>query len=150
MFKPVKFRSANGYDTNEASDESAISEFEPTLTIQSEKDNCDINVILERFNVGVPAPLNKLPPIELEWDQAGNFQDSMNLIVAAREAFMEIPAKVRARFHNDPAEYLDFVYNDDNREEAILLGLIPKPEATEESSSSSVDSGSTSDSASDS
>ena len=142
----VFLRTMYNYDTDSVSNETALSEFGPTLTVQSEAENCDINVILERFGQGIPPPINTLPPSETEWDSSSSFQSAMNLIVQSREAFMEIPANIRARFHNDPAEYLEFVYNDANRDEAILLGLIPKPESSVDSSAG--DSGSTSASAS--
>ena len=142
----VFLRTMYNYDTDSVSNETALSEFGPTLTVQSEAENCDINVILERFGQGIPPPINTLPPSETEWDSSSSFQSAMNLIVQSREAFMEIPANIRARFHNDPAEYLEFVYNDANRDEAILLGLIPKPESPVDSSAG--DSGSTSASAS--
>jgi hypothetical protein len=31
---------------------------------------------------------------------------------------------LRARFSNDPAEFLDFCMNEENRDEAIRLGLV--------------------------
>ena len=37
---------------------------------------------------------------------------------------MELPAKVRARFDNDPQMFLEFVASEDNRQEAVELGLI--------------------------
>lgn len=148
-FKPIVFRSANAYDTNLVSDQTALDDFEPTLTVQAEKDNCDINVILERFGQGVPPPMITVPPADVEWNDALDFQSSMNLIVQAREAFMEVPAKIRARFHNDPQEYLEFIYNDDNYDEAVKLGIIPKPVESEGSVvEPSESTGSTSDSAS--
>ena len=123
----IPLRTMYNYDVVAVSNETALSVFEPTLTVQSEAENCDINVILQRFGQGVPPPINSRPPLEIEWDSAGSFQESMNLVVKAREAFMEVPANVRARFHNDPQEYLDFIYDDSNYDEALRLGLIPQP-----------------------
>ena len=47
--------------------------------------------------------------------------------MAADDAFMALPAAVRERFNNDPAELVDFVSDVNNRSEAIDLGLIPPP-----------------------
>lgn len=56
-----------------------------------------------------------------------DFQTAMNTIATANSMFADMPAKVRARFENDPAKFLDFVQNPDNQEEAAELGLtVPK------------------------
>jgi len=43
---------------------------------------------------------------------------------------MELPAKMRARFHNDPQELLEFISNEENRAEAEKLGLVAKKPET--------------------
>jgi hypothetical protein len=37
---------------------------------------------------------------------------------------MALPAKIRARFDHDPNALLQFLQNDQNRDEAIQIGLI--------------------------
>ena len=49
------------------------------------------------------------------------------MVMAADDAFMALPANIRERFNNDPAELVDFVSDDRNRSEAIDLGLVPPP-----------------------
>jgi len=41
---------------------------------------------------------------------------------------MRLPADLRARFDNDPAQLIQFLENSDNKDEAIKLGLVNKPE----------------------
>ena len=41
---------------------------------------------------------------------------------------MALDANVRKRFHNDPAELIDFVSDEKNRDEAVRLGLLQIPE----------------------
>ena len=38
--------------------------------------------------------------------------------------FMALPAQLRVRFDHDPVKLLEFLENDQNRNEAIQLGLI--------------------------
>lgn len=126
----VFLRTMYNYDTDSVSDETAIGGFEPTLTVQSEAENCDINVILKRFGQGVPPPINNRPPLDTDWDQVTSFQSAMELVVQARTSFMEVPADIRARFNNDPQKFLEFIYNDSNYDEALKLGLIEaRPDA---------------------
>ena len=46
--------------------------------------------------------------------------------------FDNLPSDVRNRFNNNPAQLLDFVADPENKEEAIELGLLPKPEITKQ------------------
>ena len=39
---------------------------------------------------------------------------------------MDLPAKIRQRFNNNPAELIAFLQNSDNIEEAVELGLMEK------------------------
>lgn len=125
-------RSAYNYNRDEASDESALECPEPSLTKQEFVEECDINVIIKRFGLGMELPENARVPVNSEFEEVFDFQSAMNAVVNAREQFMLFPAHVRARFHNDPAEMIDFVSNAENRDEAIKLGLVPRPRTPEE------------------
>jgi phage internal scaffolding protein len=48
----------------------------------------------------------------------------LNKIKAADEAFMALPAKIRAKFDHDPNALLNYLQNEENRDEAIQIGLI--------------------------
>ncbi len=52
-----------------------------------------------------------------------DFQSSMERVATSREMFADLPAKVRDRFNNDPAELLQFLEDPRNKAEAVLLGL---------------------------
>lgn len=52
-----------------------------------------------------------------------DFQAAQNIIATANSMFEEMPARVRARFENDPAKFLDFVQDPGNQAEAAELGL---------------------------
>ncbi len=98
----------------------------PSRTQQHFRDECDINVLVARFaRTGVPeAP--EAPPMST-FDEVFDYQSAMQAVIDARVSFQALPSKVRSRFQNDPAQFLNFIYDESNRDEAIGLGLIPKP-----------------------
>lgn len=59
-----------------------------------------------------------------------SYQESLAKINSANDAFMELPADIRSRFNNEPAELIDFLSDSKNKDEAVKLGLIKKPVAT--------------------
>lgn len=99
-------------------------------TQQQYKASCDINNILKKYHRdGVISPdlLNKRHAVFGDVSNFGDFQESQNKILEAREAFMTLPAKLRARFDNDPAKCLDFATNPDNWDEMVKLGMVKPP-----------------------
>lgn len=98
-------------------------------TIQSEKDACDINKIVSKFKAtGLMTNVRRDQPQYGDFSDICDFQTAAIRVQDAQEAFMSLPALVRKRFSNDPAELLDFIGKEENRSEAIKLGLIPSPQ----------------------
>jgi len=102
---------------------------EPSLTKQSFKDECDINVIMQRFKKVCGSDfLNRysgyLNGSFGDFSSVTDYRSAIDQIQQARGVFEALPAKVRARFENDPAAFLDFVKNPANRDELVGLGLI--------------------------
>jgi len=54
----------------------------------------------------------------------GDFQSVALRVRADEDAFAALPAKIRARFSNRPAELVAFVSDSANYDEAVELGLI--------------------------
>lgn len=115
-------RSPYNYDTRAASKAAALVCEDDSLTIQSAKDECDINNILQNVARGAMLPDNK--PQYGDFTNTVTFHDAMNQMSAAREAFWQLPAKLRDRFANDPLRMLDFLEDPENRAEAVKLGLV--------------------------
>ncbi len=67
-----------------------------------------------------------------DFSSAGDFMAQQNKIVKFNHMFEEMSADIRAKFHNQPGELLEFVNNPENKEECISLGLLPKPKMTKE------------------
>ncbi|AXH78055.1 MAG: internal scaffolding protein [Microviridae sp.] len=114
------------YDTNAAGNESALNCQDKTRTQQHLKDECDINVLVQRFVVTGEIPALTMPPLQGDFTDAPTYQDALNLMVQANRSFMQQPAEVRARFMNDPAQFVDYVSNPDNRQGVRELGLWSK------------------------
>ena len=117
-------RSPYNYNTDAASNESGLRCEDASLTQQHQKDQADINFIVEQFNVTGILPAAPVSPQFGDFSGIGDYQSALNAIMAMEDEFMALPANVRARFENDPEKLLDFMSNDKNREEAIKLGLI--------------------------
>lgn len=100
---------------------------DPSLTKQSMKDDCDINNILKKFNkTGQLPDLIKTNPKFGDFADTLDYQESLNLVIHAQTQFEALSAAVRKRFHNDPAEFLEFVQDAKNAEEMVSLGLASK------------------------
>lgn len=128
--REVFVRNPYNYDVIAASVESGVDcSFDKGRTIQSAKEETDINTIVKRFGITGQLPVGVRMPSWGDFTEVFDYQTAMNALVAARESFMTMPANVRARFHNDAAEFVDFCSLDENRAEAIKLGLVVPPEA---------------------
>lgn len=96
---------------------------EPGKTIQSQKEEADINTIVKRFGLSGQLPQNVRVPLNDDFDGIFDYQSALNLVIEADRAFGAMPAEVRKRFGNDPADFVDFVSNPDNQDEARKLGI---------------------------
>ncbi|WNK12704.1 MAG: internal scaffolding protein [Microvirus sp.] len=105
----------------------SIDDFGPSLTVQADLEDSDINVIVARFNLTGTVPENLKMPSYIEYDGVFDFQTAQHIIRDAQNEFMRMPAGVRARFDNDPGKFLQFVETPGNEAEMKLLGLtVPK------------------------
>ncbi|AZL82744.1 internal scaffolding protein [Apis mellifera associated microvirus 6] len=107
----------------------------PSLTRQEFKEQCDLAKLLKRFcktPEGLAALQNARGFAETarfeDVSMVPDFRAARDAIIAAEAKFMALPAIVRKRFGNDAAEFLDFMQNPANQDEAVKLGLaVPKP-----------------------
>lgn len=97
-------------------------------TVQSGKDDADINVIVRRFGIGANAPAPLRLPEFGDFTGIEDYQSALNQVIAGREAFDALPATVRARFGNDPGALWQFLHTPGNEDEARELGLL-EPES---------------------
>lgn len=87
----------------------AIEFKEPSLTRQADRDSCDINQIMARFQK--TGMIDHVTRHQASYgDFTGeDFKTSMDTITRAQTMFNELPSAAREKFHHDPAEFLDYV-----------------------------------------
>lgn len=100
---------------------------------QFQKD-ADINELARRFGLtDAPIPLVAVPEgAVVDTAMFPDLREALDQVRAGQDAFMSLPAHVRARFHNDIVAFHDFMRDERNRDEAVRLGIIaevPKPDA---------------------
>jgi phage internal scaffolding protein len=117
-------RNPYNYDMALVSQETGLVCQDPSLAQQHMKDECDINIIVERFGVTGQLPVKAIEPSYGDFSGVSDYHTALNKIKAADEAFMALPAKLRAKFDHDPNALLNFLENEANKDEAIELGLI--------------------------
>jgi len=117
-------RTPYNYDVDKVSDETGLTCPEPTLAQQNFKDETDINHIVRQFGLTGQLPGKPLSPQYGDFTGVLDYHSAVNAVLAAQDDFMELPAQMRSRFNNDPAQLIDFLGNENNREEAIKLGLV--------------------------
>lgn len=118
-------RSAYNYDRDEASRLSGLLCEDDSLAVQSEKEECDINTLVKRFGITGQLPQGVRMPTYGDFTEVLDFRTAHDALIAARQSFMALPADVRKRFSNDPAEFVDFCSNPQNLEECRKMGLAP-------------------------
>lgn len=95
----------------------------PTRTKKAFAGECDINEIIRRSKVN-----GQLPPgrqgFYADVTDVPDYRGALEIVEYAREQFGMLPAKVRARFENDPGQMLAFLQDANNKEEAKSLGLL--------------------------
>lgn len=99
----------------------------PARTKQAHVAECDINNILKQYlKTGMVRHVSQRAEMGAYADLPDqvDFQDSLNTVIRAQNVFADLPSKLRSRFGNDPREFLEFMANPDNQDEAIKLGLV--------------------------
>lgn len=104
----VLVRQEYGYDTELASILAGEDNHEASLTVQSDKEDADINTIVKRFGLTGVMPSSPRVPTFGDFTEVIDYQSALNAVRQAAEGFMELPADVRSRFDNDPQLYMEF------------------------------------------
>lgn len=99
------------------------------VTIQSAKDECDINKILSQYKkTGIINHVNSARPTYEDLPDHLDYQQSLLILSEAEQAFELLPSKVRDHFGNDPGRFLasfsDASQADQLREFGLLRPLV--------------------------
>jgi phage internal scaffolding protein len=126
--KPPFIRSPYNYDTKQASDETAYKETMPSLTVQSQAIDTDINEIVRRVGIGAPMPTNLRIPTYGDFTEIKDYRTALEAIGNAQADFLQLPAATRAKFQNDPQQFLDYCNEPGHEAEMTEMGLlVPQP-----------------------
>lgn len=119
-------RTAYNYDRDQASFDAGLSTGDDTPTIQSAKEECDINVIVERFGITGMMPQNLAPLTFGDFSNVGDYRTAMDALNSARDRFMELPSAVRARFGNSPQAFLQHCEERDDKGNRVHIDQLRK------------------------
>lgn len=99
-------------------------------TVQADADRVSITSIVARAkrNGGVVGSVPVRHGTFSDISSAPSFMDALNVVAKATSMFEALPSRLRDRFGNDPAQLLAFLDDEENRDEAIKLGIVKKPE----------------------
>lgn len=104
----------------------------PSMTDQQFKKDCDINHIWSKYTK--TGQINHLAKNRGRFADVSEIPDLPTALMQVNEAaaaFAQIPAVLRKRFGNDPAEFIAYLQNPENMEESIKLGLRSRKDESE-------------------
>jgi len=111
---------------------------EPSLTRQEFAEECDINILMSRYEkTGQLPPMSGREPRYLDLAEVGKYDLAhvMQVLNDAEASFMSLPALVRAEFENDPVKFVEYAEKPENigrlRDLGLAKPLVPKPEPQE-------------------
>jgi phage internal scaffolding protein len=95
-----------------------------SMTEQSYKRETDMHNIMRQFEeTGILRHKKQTEGLYINLTEVGDYQTNLNKIRFADEMFQTLPSKLRDRFANNPAEFVEYATNVKNREEMEKLGL---------------------------
>lgn len=109
----MRFKTA--YDPVEEHDHFGIEFTMPSLTVQDEKDETDINCIVNKYADGQKGIMtldlgDSSQYAYLHFGDAtlpGDYSTALELVSGVREEFYSLPAYVRAKFGHDPMNFIN-------------------------------------------
>ena len=119
----VFYRSPHNYDWKEASDEASIKDQGISLTIQSQAEDADINVMVRRFGITGQITTSVRVPEYGDFMGISDYRSALHQVMEAQDNFERLQPELRARFNNDPQEFLEFATNSENIGAMRELGL---------------------------
>jgi len=125
----MKFKTA--YDPVEEHDHFGIEFTMPSLTVQDEKDEANINYIVNKYADGQKGIMtldlgDSSQYAYLQFGDAtlpGDYSTALELVSGVREEFYSLPAYVRAKFGHDPMNFINQLNNPETLEYLRREGL---------------------------
>lgn len=100
---------------------------EKSRTQQQFKEQCDVNNIIAKYKqTGEFVHLTRKAGVYADVSEITDYATSLQKVINADAAFAALPASIRLRFHNDPAQLLAFMQDPNNYDEGVQLGIFEK------------------------
>lgn len=122
-----KVRTCSNIDRAVWSDLHGLECRDPSLAVQSQKDEADINNIVRNFGVTGQLPVGVKIPQYGDFDGVDDYRSAIDAVRAAEDSFMKLPSSLREKLGNDPGRFVDYAADPGNLEEMRKLGLAPVP-----------------------
>lgn len=119
-------RAPYNYSPDDVSIETGLQCKDPSLADQSQKDECDINTIVDRFGITGHLPESGVMPRYAVLEEVGDFQQYMGRQIAAEEAYNAMPSGLRRIVGSSYRDFLNFVDDPANHEKLVEFGLAVK------------------------
>jgi phage internal scaffolding protein len=104
-----------------------------SCTEQHHKNDCDVNIILRKYDkTGLITHVNNAVKIYGDYSEVNEYQENLNMVISAQNAFNELPSNIRKKFVNNPGQFFEFATNPENLPEMVKLGLANPPKVVEE------------------
>lgn len=102
----------------------ALVKFDKTLTEQAHLKSCSMSNILNKYKkTGMLNHINNMVGKYEDYPTEMDFHSMQTQIAFAKSMFESIPSHIRAEFDNDPAKFLSFASDPENREHMLKLGF---------------------------
>lgn len=86
----------------------------------------DVNNIMRKYQkTGELRHVTTMAAEYGDFSSAPDYRSAMDQLIAADALFMELPAKVRDKFGNDPARFIEFATDEKNLDDLRKMGLAP-------------------------
>lgn len=101
----------------------------PSKTIQSAEAETNINNIVRKYvRTGQLEHISEHLGQYRDVSDIPDLQGAMNMVAEANSAYAELPAAVRKATGHNPGEFLPWLDNPDNFDQAVEWGLLPPKE----------------------
>lgn len=98
-----------------------------SLAVQYFREACDVNLIISKIDKGIePQHLNSRKPEFIDTTQFNSFHDALNVVKNAEETFNQLDVYTQGLVGGDAEQFLEYLDDPENREEAEKLGLLPE------------------------
>lgn len=108
---------------------------EPSLTRQEFAEECDINMVMKRYEghaIGGPGNLAPQEPMYVDFSELPqDLLGYMTFMEEAERSFMSLPANVRREFDNNAHEFVAFASDPASLDQMRKWGLAPPAKAPE-------------------